>query len=101
MIVIAIIVIGAIPLAYAVLRALFKNSILTTFGIIWLLAQSLIVYLSFYVEETGKMTMLFWAFPVAFTTVISGVQINSENLRFIRSKVKKDYILKRSPFFIR
>ena len=88
-----IVIISAIPLLYGVLRIIFGFSIVTTFGLVWLLAQSAIIFIAYFVGSTGKISHLFWATPIAITVVLIGfIYLNrtiKKKLNYSVDEIKK------------
>jgi len=68
----ALIIGVSLPLMYILLRMLFKQSLLVTFGMIWLMVQAILLILTFGVGKLGSLTDFLWAFPIGISFMVVG-----------------------------
>ena len=62
----------AAPASFIVLKLLFKKSVLVTFGLIWLVAQGVLINLAYEVGRIGNLIDFLWAFPMGMSFIVAG-----------------------------
>ena len=82
----------SIPILLIPLKFIFKKSILFTVGIIWLLSQSVIVCLAYWVGLYGKLIDFLWAFPLGTIFTIAGFIFLHRFVKLALNNVSADII---------
>ncbi len=62
----------AVPASFIVLMLLFKKSVLVTFGLIWLVAQGVLINLAYEVGRIGNLIDFLRAFPMGMSFIVAG-----------------------------
>ncbi|MDF1547650.1 MAG: methyl-accepting chemotaxis protein [Bacteroidales bacterium] len=71
----------AAPVLIFTLRLIFKKSLVFTFGLIWLLCQSVLVHLAYGVGSLGGIMDFLWAFPAGMLLVVFGFYYINKYIR--------------------
>ncbi len=79
----------ATPVSILILKLLFKNSILLTFGLIWVIAQTISLNLAYGVGHMGRLIDFLWAFPFGMMFMVGGYIYLNKTMRVVLQKTVK------------
>jgi methyl-accepting chemotaxis protein len=79
---------GAVPVLVIILRIIFKKSLVYTFGLIWLICQTVLVHLGYGVGLLGSVVDFLWAFPIGMSFVIIAFFFLNKHVRKALSDVE-------------
>lgn len=79
----ALLLLVSVPILYVILRMIFKKSILVTFGVIWLIVQSIILIEAYGVGRLGQLSDFIWAFPIGMIFMVLGFGFLNKTIKVV------------------
>nr|WP_319398705.1 methyl-accepting chemotaxis protein [uncultured Carboxylicivirga sp.] len=78
-----ILMIPTLALLFIILKKVFKNSLLFTFGVIWFSTQSILLVEAYGIGKLGTLFDFLWAFPIGISVCILGMIYLAKNYKKI------------------